>query len=77
MHPRKKTEDKYNIAILLNLIRSEGVDIFNIFEFEKGTSKAFYGYVLHKFEIYCKPCANIVLEKFNFFSPYNQTKIVC
>ncbi|GFT88923.1 transposon Tf2-9 polyprotein [Nephila pilipes] len=47
--------DKIKIAILLNLLSSEGLEIFNTFKFESPESKANYSEVLQKFEDYCSP----------------------
>ncbi|GFU04967.1 transposon Ty3-G Gag-Pol polyprotein [Trichonephila clavipes] len=49
--------DKIKIAILLNLLGSEGLEIYNTFKLE---SKANVSEVLQKFEEYCSPQRNVV-----------------
>lgn len=61
-------EDKYKIAILLNLIGDEGVNIFNTFKFEDDEKKESYKDIILEFEKYCEPHKNIVFERFKFFS---------
>ncbi|GFU56860.1 uncharacterized protein TNCV_2437391 [Trichonephila clavipes] len=51
--------DKIKIAILLNLLGSEGLEIYNTFKLE---SKANFSEVLQKFEKYCSPRQNVVYE---------------
>ncbi|GFT79133.1 transposon Tf2-9 polyprotein [Trichonephila clavipes] len=57
--------DKIKIAILLNLLGSEGFEIYNTFKLE---SKAIFSEVLQKFEEYCLPRQNVVYERYKFFS---------
>ncbi|GBM62804.1 hypothetical protein AVEN_19794-1 [Araneus ventricosus] len=64
--------DKIKIAILLNLLGSEGLEIFNTFKFEPPESQKNYSEVLKKFEEYCSPRQNIVYERYKFFSCVQQ-----
>ncbi|GFV31886.1 transposon Ty3-G Gag-Pol polyprotein [Trichonephila clavipes] len=57
--------NKIKIAILLNLLGSEGLAIYNNFKLE---SKANFSEVLQKFEEYCSPRQNVVYERYKFFS---------
>ncbi|GFV93162.1 transposon Ty3-G Gag-Pol polyprotein [Trichonephila clavipes] len=57
--------DKIKIAILLNLLGSEGLEIHNTF---KLVSKANFSEVLQKFEEYCSLRQNDVYERYKFFS---------
>ncbi|GFX42102.1 transposon Ty3-G Gag-Pol polyprotein [Trichonephila clavipes] len=57
--------DKIKIAILLNLLGNEGLEIYNTFKLE---SKANFSEVLQKFEEYCSPRQNVVYERYKFFS---------
>ncbi|GFT54743.1 transposon Ty3-G Gag-Pol polyprotein [Nephila pilipes] len=67
--PTEKDEraDKIKIAILLNLLGSEGLEIYNTFKFESPESKVNYSEVLQKFE-YCSQRQNVVYERYKFFS---------
>ncbi|GFX52842.1 transposon Ty3-G Gag-Pol polyprotein [Trichonephila clavipes] len=56
--------DKIKIAILLNLLGSEGLEIYNTFKLE---SKVNFSEVLQKFEEYCSPRHNVVYERYKFF----------
>ncbi|GBL73729.1 Uncharacterized protein K02A2.6 [Araneus ventricosus] len=64
--------DKIKIAILLNLLGSEGLEIFNTFKFEPPESQKNYSEVLKKFEEYCSPRQNVVYERYKFFSCVQQ-----
>ncbi|GBN61323.1 Transposon Ty3-G Gag-Pol polyprotein [Araneus ventricosus] len=64
--------DKIKIAILLNLLGSEGLEIFNTFKFEPPESQKNYSQVLKKFEEYCSPRQNVVYERYKFFSCVQQ-----
>ncbi|GFW68435.1 transposon Tf2-9 polyprotein [Trichonephila clavipes] len=57
--------DKIKIAILLNLLGSEGLEINKTFKLE---SKTNFSEVLQKFEEYCSPRQNVVYERYKFFS---------
>lgn len=60
--------DKIKIAILLNLLGNEGMQIFNTLTFEPPESKDKFSDVLKKFEEYCSPRQNVVYERYKFFS---------
>ncbi|GBN53217.1 hypothetical protein AVEN_22342-1 [Araneus ventricosus] len=64
--------DKIKIAILLNLLGSEGLEIFNTFKFEPPESQKNYSEVLKKFEEYCSPRQNVVYERYKLFSCVQQ-----
>lgn len=64
--------DKNKIAILLNLLGDEGVEIYNTFKFEEGTSKDKYHDVIQQFNDYCSPRRNVVFERYKFFSCVQQ-----
>ncbi|GBN54720.1 Retrovirus-related Pol polyprotein from transposon 17.6 [Araneus ventricosus] len=64
--------DKIKIAILLNLLGSEGLEIFNTFKFEPPLSQKNYSEVLKKFEEYCSLRQNVVYERYKFFSCVQQ-----
>ncbi|GFU78977.1 transposon Ty3-G Gag-Pol polyprotein [Trichonephila clavipes] len=55
--------DKVKIAILLNLLGSEGLEIYNTFKLE---SKANFSEVFQNFEEYCSPRQNVVYERYKF-----------
>ncbi|GFT76650.1 uncharacterized protein NPIL_352971 [Nephila pilipes] len=59
--------DKIKIAILLNVLGREELEIYNTFKFESPESKANYSEVLQKFEDYCSPLQNVVYGRYNFF----------
>ncbi|GFU92981.1 transposon Ty3-G Gag-Pol polyprotein [Trichonephila clavipes] len=60
--------DKIKIAILLNLLGSEGLEIYNAFKLE---SKANFSDVLQEFEEYCSPRQNVAYERYKFFHVSN------
>ncbi|GBM98292.1 hypothetical protein AVEN_42737-1 [Araneus ventricosus] len=64
--------DKIKIAILLNLLGSEALEIFNTFKFEPPESQKNYSEVLKKSEEYCSPRQNVVYERYKFFSCVQQ-----
>ncbi|GBO31314.1 hypothetical protein AVEN_94970-1 [Araneus ventricosus] len=64
--------DKIKIAILLNLLGSEGLEIFNTFKFEPPLSQKNYSEVLKKFEECCSLRQNVVYERYKFFSCVQQ-----
>ncbi|GBM12401.1 hypothetical protein AVEN_211579-1 [Araneus ventricosus] len=55
---KDENADKIKIAILLNLLGSEVLEIFNTFKFEPPESQKNYSEVLKKFEEYCSPRQN-------------------
>nr|XP_015910100.2 uncharacterized protein LOC107441381 [Parasteatoda tepidariorum] len=60
--------DRKKIAILLNLLGNEGVEVFTTFTFEGDESSEKYTDVVAKFQEYCVPRRNIVFESYKFFS---------
>lgn len=64
---KNEKSDKTKIAILLNFLGDEGVEIFNTFKAEDGDKKKFAD-VMKMFGNYCSPRGNIVFERFKFFS---------
>ena len=58
---------KIQIAILLNLLGSEELKIFNTFKFETPENKEKYAEVVKKFEEYCSPMQNVIYECYKFF----------
>lgn len=62
----KKTKSKaIQVAILLNVIGEEGVNIFNNFTLTK-EEKDDMEKVLNEFELYCNPRKNIVFQRYTF-----------
>ncbi|KAJ8972329.1 hypothetical protein NQ317_005911 [Molorchus minor] len=59
--------DDVKIAMLLNLLGDEGIQIYNTFEYEEGEDKKKLAVVLNKFGQYCNPLKNLVYEHFKFF----------
>ncbi|GFY23493.1 transposon Ty3-G Gag-Pol polyprotein [Trichonephila clavipes] len=57
--------NKIKIAILLNLLSSEGLEIYNTFKLELIAN---FSEVLQKFEEYCSLRQNVVYERYKFFS---------
>ncbi|GFV25632.1 transposon Tf2-6 polyprotein [Trichonephila clavipes] len=55
--------DKIKIAILLNLLGSEGLETYNTFKLETKTN---FSDVLQKFEEYCSPRQNSVYERLGY-----------
>lgn len=58
--------DKVKVAILLNCIGQEGINIFNTFELSADQRKK-YDAVIAEFEKYCNPKKNVIYERFKFF----------
>ncbi|GFT64887.1 transposon Tf2-9 polyprotein [Nephila pilipes] len=65
---KDKRADKIKIAILLNLLVSEGLEMFITFKFKSPEFKTNYSEVLQNFEDYCSPRQNVVYERYKFFS---------
>lgn len=61
-----KTNDQ-KVAILLNAIGEEGVEIYNTFKFETDTDKDNLEKVLSEFEKYTSPKKNVVYERYKFY----------
>ncbi|GBM24162.1 Uncharacterized protein K02A2.6 [Araneus ventricosus] len=64
--------NKIKIAILQNLLGSDGLELFNTFKFEPPESQKNYSEVLKKFEEYCSPLQNVVYERYKFCSCVQQ-----
>lgn len=60
--------DKLKVALLLNQIGNQALDIYNTFQYVEGESKDNYTDVISKFDAYCQPRKNVVYERFKFFS---------
>lgn len=58
--------DRRKIAILMNLIGEDALDLMNNFSFTPATDKDVYAVVLEKFDEYCLPKKNLTVERFNF-----------
>lgn len=61
-----KSEDK-KVAVFLNLIGDEGLELFNSFSFENGDEKKL-DKIREKFHEYCSPKTNITFERYKFNS---------
>lgn len=61
-------DDTIKIAILLNIIGDEGVNVYNTFKFMEEEDKNKYDEVVKKFENHCSPQTNEVFDSFKFFS---------
>jgi hypothetical protein len=59
--------DGRKIAILINLIGEDAQEVFDNFTFEKEGEEKKYSTVLAKFEEFCEPLKNPVVERYNFF----------
>lgn len=59
--------DEVKIAILLNLLGDEAIQIYNTFEFESTEDKKKLETIIAKFEAYCNPLKNLVFEHYKFF----------
>jgi hypothetical protein len=60
--------DKRKIALLINLIGEDGLEIFNNFTWADADDKKKFNLVVKKFEEYCSPIKNVIIERFNFNS---------
>lgn len=58
--------DQVKIALLLNLIGDEGLEVFNAFTYAKKDDKEKFDKVVKKFTEHCQPKKNIVFERFKF-----------
>lgn len=65
---KTKKEEDVKIAVLLNLLGNEGLQIYNTFEFSNSESPETLELVLDKFREYCKPVKNLVYEHFKFLT---------
>lgn len=59
--------DKVKIAVLLNLLGDEALQVYNTFEYDAGEDSNKLETVLDKFEAYCNPIKNMVYEHYKFF----------
>lgn len=64
---KSNKSDDVKIAILLNLLSDEGIEIYNTFEYDQDNDAKKFEVVLKKFDEYCQPLKNIVFEHFKFF----------
>lgn len=62
-----KLPDEVKVAIFLNLIGEEGVEVYNTLALSEENRKKF-DKVLEEFEKYTSPRKNVVYERFKFFS---------
>lgn len=60
--------DKLKVALLLNLMGDEAIDVYNTFTFAENESRDELKVVVDKFDQYCKPRKNVVYDRFKFFS---------
>ena len=51
---------------LLNAVGDEGLDVYNTFTFQSEADKLKYKDVMEKFEAYCVPKTNVIMERFHF-----------
>lgn len=58
--------DEIKVAIFLNLIGEEGIDVFNNFKLSEENQKK-YEVVVKKFDEYLLPKKNIIYERFLFY----------
>lgn len=64
---KSEKKDEVKIAILLNLLGDEGLQIYNTFEYSEEEDHTKLVIVLKKFDDYCNPVKNLVYEHFKFF----------
>lgn len=64
---KTKEDGKTQVAILLNLIGEDGIEVFNTFKLEEEDAKDIK-IVLDKFEEYCQPLKNVIFERYKFFN---------
>ena len=68
-----KENEKTKLVILLHLVGEEGIEIYNYFTWapgsddEAGEDKNHLETVMQKFQQYCNPRKNTVIEIFNFW----------
>ncbi|XP_029055276.2 uncharacterized protein K02A2.6-like, partial [Osmia bicornis bicornis] len=62
---KSKTEEEVKVAILLNLIGEEAVELFNTFTLTEQQKKVTQN-VIDAFEAYCMPKKNVVYERYLF-----------
>ncbi|UYV77008.1 hypothetical protein LAZ67_14002803 [Cordylochernes scorpioides] len=59
--------DKLKVAILLNFIGEEALEVFNTFHLKEDEAENF-DFVINKFDDFCEPKKNVIFERFKFFS---------
>ncbi|UYV70251.1 K02A2.6-like, partial [Cordylochernes scorpioides] len=59
--------DKLKVAILLNFIGEEALEVFNTFHLKEDEAENF-DLVINKFDDFCEPKKNVIFERFKFFS---------
>ncbi|UYV65657.1 hypothetical protein LAZ67_3004985, partial [Cordylochernes scorpioides] len=59
--------DKLKVAILLNFIGEEALEVFNKFHLKEDEAENF-DLVINKFDDFCEPKKNVIFERFKFFS---------
>ncbi|UYV84995.1 FAM91A1 [Cordylochernes scorpioides] len=59
--------DKLKVAILLNFIGEEALEVFNTFHLKEDEAENF-DLVINKFDYFCEPKKNVIFERFKFFS---------
>lgn len=59
--------DKRRVAILINLLGDDAMEIFSTFTYAEGKKAEVLNDVLEKFEEFCLPIVNVTMERFNFF----------
>ncbi|UYV63588.1 K02A2.6-like [Cordylochernes scorpioides] len=66
--------DKLKVAILLNFIGEEALEVFNTFHLKEDEAENF-DLVINKFDDFCEPKKNVILKDSNFFQrPRRMTK---
>lgn len=63
---KDQASENQKIAILLNLIGDEGIEIYNTFKVDKKTAK--FKEVVKLFKDYCEPRKNVVYERYKFLN---------
>ncbi|UYV60689.1 K02A2.6-like [Cordylochernes scorpioides] len=59
--------DKLKVAILLNFIGEEALEVFNTFHLKEDEAENF-DLLINKFDDFCEPKKNVIFERFKFFS---------
>lgn len=65
---KTKKPGKLKVALLLNQMGDQAIDIYNTFTFDTEADKHNFEKVINKFDEYCQPRKNIVFDRFRFFS---------
>lgn len=64
---KTKEDGKTQVAILLNLIGEDGIEVFNTFKLEKEESEDLSA-VLKTLEKFCQPLKNVIFERYKFLN---------